>query len=69
MERALRFPAKVQTGDAPPEHEVGLFSTESALNLQKPCRGHSCFSTEPLPRRWLPGCLVGKKLQRRQPAQ
>jgi formate hydrogenlyase transcriptional activator len=35
MERALQFPAKVLSRDAPSEHELGLFSTESVLNLQK----------------------------------
>jgi formate hydrogenlyase transcriptional activator len=35
MERAIQFPAKVLSRDAPPEHELGLFSTESVLNLQK----------------------------------
>jgi formate hydrogenlyase transcriptional activator len=35
MERALQFPAKVLSRDAPSEHELGLFSTESILNLQK----------------------------------
>jgi formate hydrogenlyase transcriptional activator len=35
MERAIPFPAKVPSRDAPLEHELGLFSTESVLNLQK----------------------------------
>ena len=35
MERAIQFPAKVLSRDAPPEYESGLFSTESVLNLQK----------------------------------
>jgi formate hydrogenlyase transcriptional activator len=35
MERAIQFPAKVLSQDAPSEHELGLFSTESVLNLQK----------------------------------
>src|SRR5271155_1476466 len=35
MERAIQFPAKVLARDAPPEHEMGLFSTESVLKLQK----------------------------------
>jgi formate hydrogenlyase transcriptional activator len=35
MERAIPFPAKVLSRDAPSEHELGLFSTESVLNLQK----------------------------------
>ena len=35
MERAIQFPAKVLSRDRPPKHEVGLFSTESVLNLQK----------------------------------
>jgi formate hydrogenlyase transcriptional activator len=35
MERAIQFPAKVLSRDEPPEHELGLFSTESVLNLQK----------------------------------
>jgi formate hydrogenlyase transcriptional activator len=35
MERAIQFPAKVPPRDAPSEHELGLFSTESVLNLQK----------------------------------
>jgi formate hydrogenlyase transcriptional activator len=35
MERAIQFPARVLSRDAPPEHELGLFSTESVLNLQK----------------------------------
>src|ERR1700679_2339187 len=35
MERALQFPAKVIPRHGSPEHEPGLFSTESVLNLQK----------------------------------
>jgi formate hydrogenlyase transcriptional activator len=35
MERAIPFPAKVLSRDAPSERELGLFSTESVLNLQK----------------------------------
>jgi len=35
MKRALQFPAKVLSRDARSEHELGLFSTESVLNLQK----------------------------------
>ena len=35
MERAIQFPAKVLSREEPPEHESGLFSTESVLNLQK----------------------------------
>ena len=35
MERAIQFPAKVLSRDEPPEHESGLFSIESVLNLQK----------------------------------
>src|SRR5271168_166308 len=35
MVRAIQFPAKVLSRDAPSEHELGLFSTESVLNLQK----------------------------------
>jgi formate hydrogenlyase transcriptional activator len=35
MERAIRFPARVLSRDAPPEDELGLFWTESVLNLQK----------------------------------
>jgi formate hydrogenlyase transcriptional activator len=35
MSRAIQFPAKVLSRDAPSEHESGLFSTESVLNLQK----------------------------------
>jgi formate hydrogenlyase transcriptional activator len=35
MERAIQFPAKVLSRDAPSEHELALFSTESVLNLQK----------------------------------
>jgi formate hydrogenlyase transcriptional activator len=35
MERAIQFPAKVLSRDAPSEQELGLFSTESVLNLQK----------------------------------
>jgi formate hydrogenlyase transcriptional activator len=35
MERAIQFPAKVLSQNAPSEHELGLISTESVLNLQK----------------------------------
>ena len=35
MERAIQFPAKVLSRTAQSEHELGLFSTESVLNLQK----------------------------------
>jgi formate hydrogenlyase transcriptional activator len=35
MERAIQFPAKVLSRDAPSEPELRLFSTESVLNLQK----------------------------------
>ncbi|MGA9305863.1 MAG: sigma 54-interacting transcriptional regulator [Candidatus Sulfotelmatobacter sp.] len=35
MERAIQFPAKVLSRDTPSEHELGLFSTQSVLNLQK----------------------------------
>jgi formate hydrogenlyase transcriptional activator len=35
MERAIQFPAKVLSRDAPSEHELGLFSTESVLKLQQ----------------------------------
>jgi formate hydrogenlyase transcriptional activator len=35
MERAIQFPAKVLSRDAQSEHALGLFSTESVLNLQK----------------------------------
>jgi formate hydrogenlyase transcriptional activator len=35
MERAVQFPAKVLSRDALSEHELGLFSTEAVLNLQK----------------------------------
>ncbi len=35
MERAIQFPARILSRDAPSEHELGLFSTESVLNLQK----------------------------------
>jgi formate hydrogenlyase transcriptional activator len=35
MERAIQFPTKVQSADAPSEHESGLLSIESVLNLQK----------------------------------
>jgi hypothetical protein len=35
MERAIQFPAKALSRDAPSEHELGLFSTASVLNLQK----------------------------------
>jgi formate hydrogenlyase transcriptional activator len=35
MERAIQFPAKVLSRDGQSEHELGLFSTESVLSLQK----------------------------------
>src|SRR5271154_6453627 len=35
MERAIQFPAKVLSRDSPSEPGLGLFSTESVLNLQK----------------------------------
>src|ERR1700752_1997062 len=35
MERAIQFPAKVLSRTAQSEHESGLLSTESVLNLQK----------------------------------
>jgi len=35
MARAIQPPAKVLSRDGPPEHESGLFSTASVLNLQK----------------------------------
>jgi formate hydrogenlyase transcriptional activator len=35
MERAIQFPSRVLSRDARSEHELGLFSTESVLNLQK----------------------------------
>ena len=35
MERAIQLPAKVLSRDAPSEHELGLFSTESVLNLEQ----------------------------------
>ncbi|HVR22115.1 MAG TPA: sigma 54-interacting transcriptional regulator [Candidatus Polarisedimenticolia bacterium] len=35
MVRALQLPAKIVSQDGRPEHEKGLFSTESVLNLQK----------------------------------
>ena len=35
MERTIQFPAKVLSRDAPSEHELGIFSTESVLNLQQ----------------------------------
>jgi formate hydrogenlyase transcriptional activator len=35
MERAIQFPAKVLSRDTPSEQDLGLFSTESVLNLQK----------------------------------
>jgi formate hydrogenlyase transcriptional activator len=35
MERAIQFPAKALSRDAQSEHALGLFSTESVLNLQK----------------------------------
>src|SRR3984885_9323415 len=44
MERAIQFPAKILSRDAPSEHELVLFSTESVLNLQK-----LIFAGSPLP--------------------
>jgi len=44
MERAIQFPAKVLSREARSEHELGLFSTESVLNLQK-----LIFAGSPLP--------------------
>ena len=44
MERAIQFPAKILSREAPAEHELGLFSTESVLNLQK-----LIFAGSPLP--------------------
>src|ERR1700728_2245906 len=35
MERAIQFPPKVLSRERAPEHESGLFSTESVLKLQK----------------------------------
>jgi formate hydrogenlyase transcriptional activator len=35
MERAIQFPAKLVSQERPPEHELGLFSNKSVLNLQK----------------------------------
>ena len=35
MARAIQSPAKVLSRDGPPEHESGLFSTASVLNLQQ----------------------------------
>src|SRR6202046_2319857 len=35
MKRPLQFPAKVMPRHGSPEHEPGLFSTQSVLNLQK----------------------------------
>jgi formate hydrogenlyase transcriptional activator len=35
MERTIQFPAKILSRDARSDHELGLFSTESVLNLQK----------------------------------
>src|SRR5580658_7845048 len=35
MERAIQFPARVLSREAQSEHELGLFSTESVLKLQK----------------------------------
>src|ERR1700735_5338704 len=35
MERAIQFPAKVLSRDAQSEQDLGFFSTESVLNLQK----------------------------------
>jgi len=44
MERTIQFPARILSRDAPSEHELGLFSTESVLNLQK-----LIFAGSPLP--------------------
>jgi formate hydrogenlyase transcriptional activator len=44
MERAIQFPAKVQSPDRPSEHGSGLFSIESVLNLEK-----LIFAGSPLP--------------------
>jgi len=44
MERAIQFPAKVLSREARSEPELGLFSTESVLNLQK-----LIFAGSPLP--------------------
>jgi formate hydrogenlyase transcriptional activator len=44
MERALQFPAKILSRDTSSEHELGLFSTESVLSLQK-----LIFAGSPLP--------------------
>src|SRR6202453_515434 len=44
MERAIQFPAKVLSREARSEQELGLFSTESVLNLQK-----LIFAGSPLP--------------------
>lgn len=35
MAKAIQFPAKILSQDGPPEHESGLLTTESVLNLQK----------------------------------
>jgi hypothetical protein len=35
MERAIQFRARVRSRDEPPEHESGLLSTASVLNLQR----------------------------------
>jgi formate hydrogenlyase transcriptional activator len=44
MERAIQFPAKILSRDASSEHDLGLFSTEAVLNLQK-----LIFAGSPLP--------------------
>jgi hypothetical protein len=35
MERAIEFPAKILSRDEPSEHNAGLFSIETVLNLEK----------------------------------
>src|ERR1700734_1390975 len=35
MERAIQFPARVLSRETAPEQELGLFSTESVLSLQR----------------------------------
>jgi hypothetical protein len=44
MERAIEFPAKILSRDEPPEHNAGLFSIETVLNLEK-----LIFAGSPLP--------------------
>jgi formate hydrogenlyase transcriptional activator len=44
MERAIQFPAKVLSRHEAPEHDAGLFSIESVLNLEK-----LIFAGSPLP--------------------